>query len=95
MAFSLTSIKDDVSAFYRSQKPLLKRAGANALYGVLALGALLPIAAAAKQGGWAVGAEVSLLIGGVGVNLISNLLQRGKDTVDTQVARDVQAKIAQ
>ena len=95
MAFSLNSIKDDVSAFYRSQKPLLKRAGANALYGVLALGALMPIAAAAKQGGWAVGAEVSLLIGGVGVNLISNLLQRGKDTVDAQLAREVQAKISQ
>jgi len=36
MLFSLDSIKNEVSAFYHSHKPLFKQAGADALYGALA-----------------------------------------------------------
>lgn len=91
METSLDGIKIKVSEFYRSHAPLIKQLGADTLYGLLTLGALVPFAGATQQGDLAVINAISSLIGGVGVNLLSNILQRGKDNVDAKVAREVQA----
>ncbi|HQF64128.1 MAG TPA: hypothetical protein PLT26_16635 [Anaerolineaceae bacterium] len=76
MGFNLDSWKAQIADYFKSHAPLIKQAGADTLYGLLAAGALLP-AVGAYHGGEILPVVMALsgLLGSVGGNLISNLIQ--------------------
>ncbi|HQF64050.1 MAG TPA: SUMF1/EgtB/PvdO family nonheme iron enzyme [Anaerolineaceae bacterium] len=90
MGFNLESWKTQIADYFKSHAPLIKQAGADTLYGLLAAGALLP-AIGAYQGGevFPVMMALSELLGSVGGNLISNLIQKWKDKTDAEIAQEV------
>ena len=90
MGFNLESWKTQIADYFKSRAPRIKQAGANTLYGLLAVGALLP-AISAYHGGEIAPVVIVLsdLLGSVGSNLIANLIQKWKDKTDEQIAHEV------
>lgn len=89
MAFSLDEWKTKTAQVVRERLPLLKQAGADGLYFILASFAFLPAVQAAGQGDATVWSTVAATLGNVGAGLLANLLQHGKDWVDADVAREL------
>mgnify|MGYP001158007861 CR=1 FL=1 len=96
MGFNLESWKAQIADYFKSHALLIKQAGADTLYGLLAAGALLP-AIGAYQGGevFPVMMALSELLGNIGGNLISNQIQKWKDKTDAEVAREILGSIRQ
>ncbi|HQF63389.1 MAG TPA: SUMF1/EgtB/PvdO family nonheme iron enzyme [Anaerolineaceae bacterium] len=90
MGFNLDSWKAQIADYFKSRAPRIKQAGANTLYGLLAVGALLP-AISAYHGGEIAPVVIVLsdLLGSVGSNLIANLIQKWKDKTEEQIAHEV------
>jgi len=90
MGFNLDSWKAQIADYFKSHTPQIKQAGANTLYGLLAAGALLPAVSAYHSGEIApVVITLSNLLGSVGSNLISNLIQKWKDKTDAEITQEV------
>jgi len=90
MGFNLDSWKAQIADYFKSHAPLIKQAGANTLYGLLAAGALLP-AIGAYHGGEIAPVVIALsdLLGSVGSNLIANLIQKWKDKPNAEITQEV------
>ena len=92
MAFSLEVWKQEAARILKARTPLLKQAGTDVLYFSLAAFAFLPAVQSAGQGDAAVWATVATTLGNLGAGLLANLLQRGKDWVDADVAQEILAQ---
>ena len=83
MTFDVKKWKTDIAAWWRDHganyKAAAARLGVRTGYGLIALSALLPLIPALAEDPFTVGVALSSLVGGVGANLIAEMVQRTRD----------------
>jgi formylglycine-generating enzyme required for sulfatase activity len=83
MAFDIKEWKTDIGTWWRDRgadyQAAAARLGVRTGYGLIALSALLPLIPALAEDPFTVGVALSSLVGGVGANLIAEMVQRTRD----------------
>ena len=91
MGFSINDWKSGIADYFKKHTPKMKQGGMNVFYGLVTAGVLAPaVAAVAQSSGQEVFGQLAALLGGVGVNLVSNLIQQIKDRSEEDAAAEVQ-----
>ncbi len=91
MGFSLHEWKSGIADYFKKHTPKMKQGSMNVFYGLVTAGVLAPaVAAVAQSSGQEVFGQLAALLGGVGVNLVSNLIQQIKDRSEEDAAAEVQ-----
>ncbi|HOH21613.1 MAG TPA: NB-ARC domain-containing protein, partial [Anaerolineaceae bacterium] len=91
MGFSINDWKSGIADYFKKHTPKMKQGSMNVFYGLVTAGVLAPaVAAVAQSSGQEVFGQLAALLGGVGVNLVSNLIQQIKDRSEEDAAAEVQ-----
>lgn len=97
MAFDIEKWKTDIATWWLDHgadyKAAAARLGVRTGYGAIALSALLPLIPALADGPFAVGVALSSLVGGVGANLIAEMIQRTRD--EATIGHELEAEITE
>lgn len=91
MAFDIEKWKQSLKETLPGFRERMKRAGVNSTYAMLSTMALLPVVEASRQGDFAALMAVGGVLGNVGANLVSNVIQKWQDEANT--ARELEAQI--
>ena len=96
MGFSLHEWKSGIADYFKKHTPKMKQGSMNVFYGLVTAGVLAPaVAAVAQSSGQEVFGQLAALLGGVGVNLVSNLIQqikvRAEEKAELEVLRQYES----
>lgn len=93
MAFDIQHWKEALKQKLPGFRERMARAGVNSVYAMLSATALWPVVEASQRGDYAGLMAVGGVLGGIGVNLVSNQIQAWSDEADA--ARKLEAQAAQ